>query len=31
MIPELENIMDDWFENLWIELTKDLDNYFNAA
>lgn len=31
MIPELENIMDDWFENLFALITEDLDNYFNAA
>lgn len=31
MIPELENIMDDWFENLFAEITLDLDKYFNAA
>lgn len=31
MIPELENIMDDWFENLFTAITEDLDKYFNAA
>jgi len=31
MIPELENIMDDWFENLFAAITLDLDKYFNAA
>lgn len=31
MIPELENIMDDWFENLFALITEDLDKYFNAA
>lgn len=31
MIPELENIMDDWFETLFATITEDLDNYFNAA
>lgn len=31
MIPEMENIMDDWFETLWEQLTIDLDKYFNAA
>lgn len=31
MIPELENIMDDWFETLFAAITEDLDKYFNAA
>ena len=31
MIPELENIMDDWFENLFQAITAELDNYFKAA
>lgn len=31
MIPELENIMDDWFEKLFEAITTDLDNYFKAA
>jgi hypothetical protein len=31
MIPELENIMDDWFETLFEAITADLDNYFKAA
>lgn len=31
MIPELENIMDDWFETLFAAITEDLNNYFNAA
>ena len=31
MIPELENIMDDWFETLFAAITEDLDNYFKAA
>ena len=31
MIPELDNIMDDWFETLFAAITEDLDKYFNAA
>lgn len=31
MIPELDNIMDDWFETLFEAITADLDNYFKAA
>lgn len=31
MIPELENIMDDWFEKVFASITEELDNYFNAA
>lgn len=29
MIPELENILDDWFENLFAAITEDLDKYFS--
>ena len=31
MIPELEGIMDKWFDNLFDAITEDLDKYFNAA
>ena len=31
MMPELNKMIDDWFENLFAAITKDLDNYFNAA
>lgn len=31
MIPELNTHLDEWFENLWNSITKELDKYFNAA
>lgn len=29
MIPELNNMIDEWFDKLFDEITKELDKYFN--
>ena len=30
MIPELEGYIDKWFDELFNEIMKDTDNYFNS-
>lgn len=30
MIPELEDYMDKWFDDLFEEIMKDINNYFNG-